>query len=147
MPLSNIRIAIFENINYFIGLGLVFMAPVSVAMIAVGFLIGIDLIFGIVKARKLKEKFSSTRLSESAIKMLVYQLLIITGHIIETTLITYIPVTQMILSFLGMIELLSIGESFTKITGLPFLAYIKKFIKNQFKNEDIRKEIEGPEEE
>ena len=127
-----------NKIIYFIGFLLVYFAPIQEAMLTVGALIIIDFIFGIIAAYKTNERISSKRMGQTIIKMLVYQLLIVSSYLVGKTLVTILPMTEITLSFIGMVELFSIGESFNRITGLPFLKYIKGVFINQMKNQDLR---------
>ena len=138
-----IKETITGNTIYFLGLLGVYLAPLYGSLIAVGVLIVIDLIFGICKTIKQKEHFSSRRFGDTLIKFLVYQLLIVSAHIVEVTLCPFIPFTQVTLSFIGITELISIGENFTIITGQPFLKYLKSTIANYFKNLDYRDKKKG----
>ena len=110
---------------------LVILAPIQSALIACGFLITIDLLFGIIAAKKNGIKIESGKLKITAIKMLVYQLFLISGFVAETYLSSYIPFVKIILTYLSSVEILSISESFQKITGLPIIKYIKEQIMNK----------------
>lgn len=110
---------------------LVILAPIQSALIACGFLITIDLLFGIIAAKKNGIKIESSKLKITAIKMLVYQLFLISGFVAETYLSSYIPFVKIILTYLSSVEILSISESFQKITGLPIIKYIKEQIMNK----------------
>jgi hypothetical protein len=66
--------------------------------------------------------------------MFVYQLLIISSHICEKYLVDFIPFTQITLGFLAIVEFYSIGESFSSITGMNFISYIKNIIVEKLKN-------------
>ena len=122
---------------YLIGGLSTFLAPIASVMIAVGVLIMIDFIMGIIAARKTGDKINSKKMSNTLIKMLVYQLLIITSHLIELYLVPWLPILKITLSFIGIIEFLSIGENFTKITKKNFVKYIKDFIQSKLKSNDI----------
>ena len=112
-----------------------FFIPLYPVMIATTTLIVIDTIFGILAAKKRGRKITSKRMSHVLIKMLVYNLLIITGALVEIYTIPWMPVIKIIVSFIGMVELFSIGESFTVITDKPFLTYIKQHLFKNFKIE------------
>ena len=107
---------------------LALLAPIQESILAVGFLIIVDLIMGIAGALKVKEKIKSARLKNTAVKMLVYNLLLISSFIAETYLAPYIPFVKIALGFLATVEIASIGENFEKVTGLSFLKYLKGFI-------------------
>jgi phage-related holin len=110
-----------------------FFAPLKVFMFAVGALVMIDFIFGIIAAKKQKQPIESKKMSKTIIKLLVYQMLIITAHICETYLIDFVPFVQVTLGFLAVVEFYSIGENFSKITGMKFLSYIKGIIMGKLK--------------
>lgn len=92
---------------------------------------------GILSSVKRKVKITSKKLSKTLIKLMVYQLLIITGYITENYLLKSIPLLSITLGFIGVIEFLSIGENFTQITGLPFIKFLKEQI---FKFSKIKEE-------
>jgi len=105
-----------------------FLSPIQEQIIAVGFLITVDLIMGLIASLSSGEKFTSARLKNTAVKMLVYNLLLISGFVSEIYLIPFLPMTKISLAFLGAIEIASLGESFQKITGKSFIKYIKSYI-------------------
>lgn len=107
------------------------LAPIETAMIACGFLIMMDLLFALIAAKKNGEKIESSKLKITAIKMLVYNLFLISGFIAETYLSSYVPFVKIIVTYLSSVEIFSISESFQKITGLPILKYIKEQIMNK----------------
>ena len=104
------------------------LAPIQPAMIAIGVLIAIDLVMGIIAAYKSGEKIQSKKLKFTAVKLLIYNLLLISGFVAETFLAPWIPFTKIALGFLATVEITSIGESFQAISGLSFLRYVKHFI-------------------
>lgn len=114
------------------------LAPIETAMIACGFLIMMDLLFALIAAKKNGVKIESNKLKITAIKMLVYNLFLISGFIAETYLSSYVPFVKIIVTYLSSVEIFSISESFQKITGLPILKYVKEQIMsklNKGKNE------------
>jgi len=110
-----------------------FIAPIKDAMIAVSVLIAIDFVFGIISAWKTKEAITSKKMSRTAIKLFVYQFLLISAHLCEQYLLNWIPFVQITLGFFALVEFLSIGESFSKITGQNFLTYVKGILMTKFK--------------
>lgn len=109
-----------------IGLSIItILAPLQASILAIGFLIVADLIMGLIAAHKTGEKITSRRLKDTAVKMLVYNLLLVSGFVAQTYLIEFIPFTKIVLSFLAIVEIYSLGESFQKITGLSFVKYLK----------------------
>jgi phage-related holin len=104
-----------------------FFMPIYPAMIAVGLLITIDTITGLLAARKKGIKIESRKMGRVLVKMLLYNLLIISAHICEVYLIN-IPFVKITLAFLAITEFLSIGENFNIITGKDFVIYIKSWL-------------------
>lgn len=129
---------IVSKSKYLLACMLAIFAPLQDSMMAVGALITLDFIFGILAAKKAGKPIKSKRMADTLIKALVYQLLVISGFVAETYLAPYIPLTKAILGFIAMVEIFSIGESFTIITGLPFVSYIKNIVKNSMKNPIFR---------
>ena len=110
---------------------LAILAPIQTAILGVGFLIVADLITGIVAAYKRGERIRSERLKNTAVKMLVYNLLLTSSFIAETYLTPWIPFTNVALSFLAIIEVKSLGENFQSITGISFVTYLKSYLNNK----------------
>lgn len=127
---------ISDYVIYLITAIVTILAPIGNAMIGVGVLILIDLIMGVIAAKKQKIKLSSRRLSNTAVKMLVYQLLIISAFVAETYISDWIPFLETTLGFIGLVELFSIGENFSLITGLPFIKFMTKHIQKAMKKWD-----------
>lgn len=110
-----------------------FFSPIIVSMIAVGLLISFDTIFGVMAAKKKGEQVTSKKFGRVITKTFVYQLLIISSHLIETYLFTQVPFVQITLGFLAMTEFLSLAESFGTLTGKNLIAYVKDFIDSKFR--------------
>lgn len=95
------------------------LAPIQSIMIVVAILIGADFITGIMKAYKLKEAITSRAMARSIYKMLAYQLLILTGFLLEKYLIQDIlPITKLLAATIGLVEFKSIAENVNILTGL-----------------------------
>lgn len=110
---------------------LAILAPIQASILAVGFLIVADLITGIAAAYKKGESIKSERLKNTAVKMLVYNLLLMSSFIAETYLTPWIPFTNITLSFLAIVEVKSLGENFHNITGINFIIYLKSYLNNK----------------
>ena len=110
---------------------LAILAPIQASILAVGFLIIADLITGIAAAYKRGESIKSQRLKNTAVKMLVYNLLLMSSFIAETYLTPWIPFTNITLSFLAIVEVKSLGENFHNITGINFIIYLKSYLNNK----------------
>jgi len=110
---------------------LAILAPIQASILAVGFLIMADLVTGIAAAYKKGESIKSQRLKNTAVKMLVYNLLLMSSFIAETYLTPWIPFTNITLSFLAIVEVKSLGENFHNITGINFIIYLKSYLNNK----------------
>lgn len=118
-----------------------FFAPIWTSMVAVGALIGLDTVTGILGARKQGERITSKRMSSVIYKMLAYQMIIISAHLCETYLFDQVPFMSITLGFLAITEFYSVAENFQKITGKDFLKYIREYLEDKFKK-TIKKEDE-----
>ena len=123
---------------------LTFISPIAGVLIAVGAFVFLDTIIGIWKAKKIKQKVTSRRLSSVVNKMLVYQLTVITffilGHFIVNDIVKQFinidyAMTKVIAVVLISIEFFSIDESFKTATGKGLLErftdLVTKFKKNK----------------
>jgi uncharacterized membrane protein YjgN (DUF898 family) len=102
------------------------LAPIHPLLIVVGILIFADVILGIMAARKRKEEITSAGMRRTVTKMLVYQLAIITGFLLETYLLDgVIPVAKLVAGTIGIVEFKSIIENTTAITDVDFKKLMK----------------------
>ncbi len=110
--------------------------PVRELMLTIGFLVGADMVVGIWKALKTGQKIRSRRMSDTITKMLLYQLAIVSGFLIEKYIITDIlPIAKLIGSVIAIIEFKSIVESIESVTGQNLWTKIKEVIGR--KSDDI----------
>lgn len=102
-----------------IGVSLVaLLAPIHSILISVGVMIVVDLVTGILAARKRKEPVTSAALRRTVSKMLIYQVAIISGFILETYLMAeVIPVSKLVASAIGLTEFKSIIENLTTLNN------------------------------
>lgn len=125
-----------------------FFLPIYPAMIAVGILIFIDTITGIIGAKRSGEPITSKKMGTVITKSIVYQLLIVSAHLCETFLFEQIPFVKISIAFLAMTEFTSIAENFQKATGKNFIKYIKTLLDTKFRgiiteaSKDIPKDID-----
>lgn len=97
----------------------VFM-PVYPIMAVAGFLIFADLATGMLAARKNKEPISSAAMRRTVSKILVYQLVIMSGFLVEMYMLGgMLPISKIAASIIGLTELLSILENAEKAYGAP----------------------------
>ena len=104
--------------DWYIGLIAIF-APLKPILLAVTFLVLVDMITGIWSAVKNKQKVTSAKMGRTISKFLVYNLCVISAFILEQYLIDgLIPVSKLVSGVIGMVEVKSILENANKITGI-----------------------------
>lgn len=104
-------------------------APVHAIMLVTGFLIFADLATGIMAAKKRGEKISSAAMRRTVSKILVYQLVIMSGFLVETYMVGgVIPISKIAASIIGMTELLSILENAEHIYGQPIFKKLLRML-------------------
>jgi len=97
---------------------LAILAPIKAMMLTVGVLIFTDLGTGIWAARKRQEPIKSAALRRTLSKIVIYQMAIITGFLIEHYLLQdSIPITKVVAGFIGLVEFKSILENSNVILG------------------------------
>ncbi len=110
--------------------------PIKELMLTIGFLVGADMVVGIWKALKTGQQIRSRRMSDTITKMLLYQLAIVSGFLIEKYIITdMLPIAKLIGSVIAIIEFKSIVESIESVTGQNLWTKIKEVIGR--KSDDI----------
>jgi hypothetical protein len=110
--------------------------PIKELMLTIGFLVSADLVVGIWKAIKTGQRIRSRRMSDTVTKLLLYQLAIMSGFLIETFIISeLIPITKLIATVIAIIEFKSIIESIEAVTNKDLWSKIKTIIGR--KSEDI----------
>lgn len=115
------------------------LAPIKMVLITVGVLIMADLITGIWAAKKRGEKISSAAMRRTISKMLVYQLSVICGFMLEVYILdSIIPVSKIVAGVIGMVEFTSILENSNSIVGQDIFSTVLKRLgsDNDKKNSD-----------
>lgn len=107
---------------------LAILAPIKAVMITVGVLIFVDLISGTWAAKKRNEPITSAAFRRTLSKMLIYQVAVISGFLVEHYILQGdIPVSKIIAGFIGLVELKSVLENGNTILGTDvFKALIAK---------------------
>ena len=94
------------------------LAPIHTVMLSVGILILTDLVTGMWAALKRGEKITSAAMRRTVSKIVVYQLAVISGFLLERYLIDgLMPVSKIVAGVIGMVEFKSILENANKIVG------------------------------
>jgi phage-related holin len=107
------------------------ISPIKEALLVVGFLIAADLILGIYAAVKNDIKIESRKLKHTVVKILVYQIVIISAFLCENYLAKAIPFINITLGYIAITEFKSIAENMGKINKQNFLKYLKTYINDR----------------
>jgi len=103
--------------------------PIKELMLTIGFLVFADLVVGLWKAMKLKQRIRSRRMSDTVTKLLLYQLAIISSFLIEKYVITeMLPIAKLVGTVIAIIEFKSIIESIEAVTKQDIWSRIKTLI-------------------
>jgi len=107
---------------------LVIIAPVQAVMLTVGVLVIIDVVTGVWAAFKRSELIKSAILRRTVSKMIIYQIAIISGFLIQQYVLqNEVPITKVVAGFISLVELKSILENSNTILGRDiFKTLIKK---------------------
>ena len=121
--------------------GLAYFAPVQGIVHAVIALFVIDWITGVWKSCLVnKRRFTSYRLRKSVNKAVGYILAIVSGHILnESILGGSMNLPQIIAGYIGITELISILENLSDITGKDFLKEISIKLIDSWRNKYMTK--------
>ncbi len=107
--------------DWIIGIGLTIvtlLTPIHAIMITVGFLIFADLVLGIMAANKRGEKITSAVMRRTLSKILVYQLVVVSGFVAETYLLGGVmPISKLAAGAIGLVEVTSLVENANSILG------------------------------
>lgn len=96
-----------------------YVSPVQSIIILMGFLLFGDLVTGIWSAKRRGQRISSKRMSDTITKMVLYTLLILLTHGVESvfTALEYLHMTQIASSVMCIVELKSVYENVSEIVG------------------------------
>lgn len=93
-------------------------APIKGVIITVGVVIVVDLVTGVLAARKRGEKITSAGLRRSLSKALIYQTAVLTGFLMEKyLLVDLVPITKLVAGAIGAVESVSIFENLNTLSG------------------------------
>lgn len=96
--------------------------PIRATIVTVMVLTVLDLISGLVAARRRKETITSSGLKRTVVKTFVYELAVILGFLVDKYLTGgIVPVINIVGGFIGITELKSILENLEEITGLSLV--------------------------
>jgi hypothetical protein len=124
-----------------------FFLPISGILIMIGVLIAIDTFTGIWKAKKLKEKITSRKLSSIISKLALYEITVIMFFLIDAFILNDIILTFFSVPFmltkvtalvLASIEVMSINENYKVVKGIDLWQSMKLLFSRA---KEIKKDI------
>jgi hypothetical protein len=93
-------------------------APIKPLIFTVGALIFADCLTGIWSAKKRGEEIKSAALRRTVSKMVIYQIALLTGYLVEVYMIeSLLPISKLVAGAIGMVEFKSVLENSAVITG------------------------------
>jgi len=121
------------------------LAPIKMILIAVGLLVFFDLVTGIWAAKHRGEEVKSSAMRRTISKMLIYQLTVISGFLLEHYLLDgMIPVSKLVGGVIGLVEFKSILENASTIAGQDIVSLVMKKLgsdNDKIKPKPARKKI------
>lgn len=94
-----------------------FFEPISYMLYFVIFGVGIDLLSGIFKAWKLKQRITSWRLRDTILKLFLYLALVMLVFGIQSTCFWNVPISNIVAGFILFAEAVSIAENIDVISN------------------------------
>jgi hypothetical protein len=126
-----------------------FFLPISGILFLIGFAIVIDTLTGIWKAKKLKIKITSRKLSTIISKLMLYEIAVIGFYLIDFWILndivmTFFSVPLMLTKILSLvlvsIETLSISENYKAVKGIDIWSAFKQLLQ---RSKEIKNDIDG----
>lgn len=133
-----------DFLKYLIAVAVAVLAPAQPLIFSVGFLVIADLITGIWAAYKMGKKIKSAAMRRTVSKMAVFQVAVISGFLVETYMLeNFMPISKIVASVIGLVELTSILENANKILGQDLFKLVisKLGSDNDSLKEDIKQQI------
>ena len=122
------------KIKYLLLAVLSIFAPIKAAIFTVGVLVFVDLILGVMAAKKRGEHITSGGFRRTISKLFIFEVCLLLAYLTETYLMGgLLPVAKIAAAFIGMTEYTSILENLNEINGAPVF---KKLIGILSKKED-----------
>lgn len=124
----------------FLSMMFLVLLPIRPLMIAVSVLVLADLITGIWASKKEGKKITSSGIKKTVAKTLAYQSCIVIAFVIETWLISDMPIVKVVGGLIALTEGKSFFENINRITGVDFWSEILKRaggeLKSQMEDQD-----------
>jgi hypothetical protein len=123
---------ILTTIKYLLIALLSFFAPIQTLIFAVLGLILLDTITGVYKAYSLNEEITSHRFGNVVSKMLMYNIAIMSGYLVQFLFgIQAFHLAQIVAICVGLTELKSVAENVNAVTGIDIWKYVVTYLNRQ----------------
>ena len=109
-----------------------FFSPIIATILATGFILIADLFTGIWAAKIRKETVTTRKAARTLKKMVFYNLAIITGHVCGLYLTDLIPWVKVISGLIVLIEMGSLLENISTVTGVKLFTFFRYYVKKNF---------------
>lgn len=115
-------------------------APIKPIIITMIVLVFVDLITGVLAARKRGEKINSAGIRRTVVKLTLYLTAICIGYLVEKYMLSdYLAVSKIAAGLIGLVETKSLFENIDILNGEPiFKSLIKKL---GSVNDDIKEDV------
>ena len=117
-----------NNISLILTFLAVYFAPAYPIMIGIGFLVTMDFVTGILAAKKRGEIITSKKMRPTIMKGFGYMASILIAFVMQNVFLTDMEVMKIVSGLIAMIELKSLDENLTYITGKSIF---KQFLKDK----------------
>jgi len=126
-----------------------FFLPISGILFLIGFAIVLDTITGLWKAKKLKIKITSRKLSAIISKLMLYEVAVIGFYLIDYFILNdiimkFFSVPLMLTKILSLvlcsIEVISISENYKAVKGIDIWSAFKNLLQ---RSKEIKQDIDG----
>lgn len=106
-----------------------FTAPIHSLVYGVLFLVGVDLVLGIWRAKRNGLPIKSKELKATLVKLFLYELLVLVAFVIDTVFIPGNFIVRTASAGIALVELKSIAENVANLTGFNLWALVKDKLK------------------
>jgi len=143
--LTNIRLSAMK----LLGVVGAFFLPISGILFLIGFAILLDTLTGLWKAKKLKIKITSRKLSAVVSKMMLYEIAVIGFYLIDfwilnDIILVFFSIPLMLTKILSLvlvsIECISINENIKAVKGVDIWSAFKQLLR---RSKEIKNDIDG----
>lgn len=118
--------SLIQKVVKAIALILWLLAPIQKALLTALALVFLDLITGLLAARKQKIPITSFGLRRTVAKLLAYETAIVIAFAVETNLAAGIPFAHIVGGFIGVTELKSVYENIQILTGVDLTSLVAR---------------------